>query len=371
MRQPLLLAMGAFFLVAPTGGPTPVARGGFDAPPVSLGPVVADDAAGGGVLLKVMNYNVKGLPWPVTDGRSAELAAIGDRLRAMRTHGATPDVVVLQEAFSSDARAIAARAGYAYVAYGPGRDDVAPASGGQPMPTRYPWRGEGYGAYLSSGLVLMSDYPILGARRAAFPRTACAGYDCLANKGVLLARIAVPGLPVPVEIMTAHMNSRKPTRTPIAHANEAFVRQMAALDRFVAANSDPRLPMIFGADLNLDSDPQRIAALRQSSARWSGGGAGAAATFAICGKPSTRCRPAIGFGAIAQSKRNNDWQLAFASAHVMVRPVSAAIRFAPDPAGLALSDHQAVLVSYRLSVKGHSSAALAQNAEGIKRARPS
>ena len=366
MRQTLLLAIGAFFLAAPTGGSTPVAKDGFDAPPVSLAA-----SHSGGVSLRVMNYNVKGLPWPVIDDRSAELSAIGDRLRAMRLDGTAPDVVVLQEAFSSDARAIAARAGYAHVAYGPSSNDLAPADEERPMPARYPWRGEGYGAYLSSGLVLMSDYPILGTRRAAFPRTACAGYDCLANKGVLLARIAVPGLPVPVEIMTAHMNSRKPTRTPIPHANEAFVRQMAALDRFLAANSDPSLPMIFGADLNLDSDPQRIAALRQSSTRWgeAEGGAGSEATFAICGKPSTRCHPAVGFGAIAQGKRNNDWQLSFASSHVMVRPMSAAIRFAPDPAGLALSDHQAVLVTYRLSVTGNSGAALTQNAQAMKRAR--
>jgi hypothetical protein len=35
----------------------------------------------------------------------------------------------------------------------------------------------------------------------------------------------------------------------------------------------------------------------------------------------------------------------------MVQPVAAAIRFMPDPAGRTLSDHQAVLVSYRLSAR--------------------
>ena len=347
MRHALLVAAGAFFLAAPSGRSEPIAQDGFDASPVLLAAVSAE----GGVALRVMNYNVKGLPWPITSDRSAELAAIGDRLKAMRGRGVGPDVVVLQEAFSSDARAIAARAGYAYVAYGPGRDDVVPGDREKPMPDRYPWRGEGFGPYVSSGLVLMSDYPIAGVRRAAFPRTACAGYDCLANKGVLFARISVPGLAVPVEIMTAHMNSRKPTRTPIAHADEAFARQMATLDRFLAANANPRLPMIFGGDLNLDSDPARIAALRQSSARWHKAprDEDATAIFAVCGKPTLLCRPAIGFAAIAQQKRNNDWQLSFASTRATVQPVAVAIGFMPDPAGRALSDHQAVMVTYRLS----------------------
>ena len=61
------------------------------------------------------------------------------------------------------------------------------------------------------------------------------------------------------------------------------------------------------------------------------------------------CRPAIGFAAIAQQKRNNDWQLSFASTRATVQPVAVAIGFMPDPAGRALSDHQAVMVTYRLS----------------------
>ena len=38
---------------------------------------------------------------------------------------------------------------------------------------------------------------------------ACAGFDCLANKGVLLARIAVPGMAQPLTVANAHLNARK------------------------------------------------------------------------------------------------------------------------------------------------------------------
>lgn len=61
--------------------------------------------------LTVMTYNVKGLPWPVAWGRAAMLDAIGKRLARLRAHGRQPTVVVLQEAFTEDARRIADAAG--------------------------------------------------------------------------------------------------------------------------------------------------------------------------------------------------------------------------------------------------------------------
>ncbi len=53
------------------------------------------------------------------------------------------------------------------------------------------FKGERSGKLLGSGLQLLSDYPILAVRRAPFPAYACAGYDCLANKGILMALVAV------------------------------------------------------------------------------------------------------------------------------------------------------------------------------------
>src|SRR5689334_7647279 len=59
--------------------------------------------------LSVMTYNVKGAPWPVTHGRRRDLREIGDRLHQLRADGRNPHIVLLQEAFSADARAIAQR----------------------------------------------------------------------------------------------------------------------------------------------------------------------------------------------------------------------------------------------------------------------
>ena len=73
--------------------------------------------------LSVLSYNVHGLPWPLTTGRPKALRAIRDRLTAMRAKGDQPHLVLLQEAFSGDAKAIARTTGYKYVVNGPSRDD--------------------------------------------------------------------------------------------------------------------------------------------------------------------------------------------------------------------------------------------------------
>jgi len=58
-----------------------------------------------------MTHNVKDLPWPIAQGRAAAPRAIGDRLAAMRGAGRQPTVVVLQEAFIDEAKAIGDLAG--------------------------------------------------------------------------------------------------------------------------------------------------------------------------------------------------------------------------------------------------------------------
>jgi hypothetical protein len=74
--------------------------------------------------LSVMTYNVHGLPFPIAFQRDPALHEIGTRLTALRRGGQQPHVVLLQEAFTTDAKAIAPLAGYRYVALGPEPKDV-------------------------------------------------------------------------------------------------------------------------------------------------------------------------------------------------------------------------------------------------------
>ena len=341
-------ALAALFALGAPAAPAPIVAA--DSADMALR---LDPAPWGGAPLTVMTYNVHGLPWPVIADRGAALDAIGTRLAALRARGAAPHVVVLQEAFSSAARRIGARSGYRYVLDGPGTDAVSPFPE-TPLPQRYRRRGEGLGAWLTSGLVLLSDYPVVASWQAVFPRSDCAGYDCLANKGVMLARISVPGLALPVDLVTAHVNSRTATHTPLDHADAAYQRQLVLVARFVRDHSDPRLPLIFAGDLNLDSVDLRIAALEGARAGWvaARGDSQGGAVVAICGRRVGPCHLGLGFGSIETGQRNNDWQIFAGGRDVAIRATQARLHFRPDGAGRMLSDHQALIVDYRLALRG-------------------
>ena len=123
--------------------------------------------------LSVLTYNVEGLPVPLAFGRSKAADRIADRLKALRAIGEQPHVVVLQEAFGAAQRAIGEKAGYKYVAFGPDRDlandePMTDADRAFAHDARF-LKGERSGKWASSGLAILSDYPIVAVRKAAFP----------------------------------------------------------------------------------------------------------------------------------------------------------------------------------------------------------
>lgn len=224
-------------------------------------PVLAPQRGDG--TLSVMTYNVKGLPFPLARGRVEALAQIAERLRKLRRNGRQPDVILLQEAFIPEARDIARRAGYAHVATGTEAGDARTDAGDDDFASRAAWmRGEGVGRWLGSGLVILSDHPIIKTRRMAFSDAMCAGFDCLAAKGVLVAWIAVPGRRHPVAIADTHLNARKAAGVSVERTNVAFARQVRAARNFIEANVDARSDLIFGGDFNIGKDGARIAAAR-------------------------------------------------------------------------------------------------------------
>lgn len=201
----------------------------------------------------VMTYNVKGLPWPIASGRGLALSEIGTRLADMRAEGSQPTVVMLQEAFADDAKAIGARAGYRYAEHGP---EAAPATALAPLGEDFAEaaradRGETLSPVLDSGLMIFSDYPIVRTERVAFPRGACAGFDCLASKGVVIAWIALPGFDRPVAFVNTHLNSRRATHVDLARADEAYAWQMHYIAQVVGELVDADTPVIFAGDFNV------------------------------------------------------------------------------------------------------------------------
>ena len=305
--------------------------------------------------LSVMTYNVKGLPWPVALGRDEALSSIGDRLLQLRTLGRQPHVVALQEVFSDEAKTIGRRTGYAHVISGPSAglqgdpptsaSDIAFAAAGR-------WsKGETEGKFVNSGLQILSDYPVIRVRRAAFPSYACAGFDCLANKGVLLVSIVVPGSAVPVDVVTTHLNSRHSAHVPETRSLYAYRRQLAFLGQFVAANHNPASPLILAGDFNMGPDVPRQTSLLST----------------IHGLPAMRGVQRIRDGlsscisADADSiqtsadarwimHRARDWQFIFNGARTHLHADHAAVPFGRESNGTMLSDHMGFAIGYSFAL---------------------
>jgi endonuclease/exonuclease/phosphatase family metal-dependent hydrolase len=341
----LLFAAGA----GAVSSSVPERSGARNSPIPRSGSVASSDSG-----FSVLTYNVHGLPWPLTTGRTEAFARIEERLLRLRSAGAQPHVVVLQEAFSDGAREIGAIAGYRYVVDGPDRDlrgAVEKVDAAYVAAASFT-KGETIGKWEGSGLQILSDYPILAVRRMAFPALACAGYDCLANKGALMVELRVPGQPVPITIVTTHMNSKRSSGVPETRSRLAYELQAAALARFVRENHDVRTPVIFAGDFNASNDQRRQILLGNiagySSARTDVVLASAlqAVSSDIKNWPD-RLREEVAY----ISRRGRDWQFFASGEKVTIAPHRVSIPFGREPNGPMLSDHMGILISYRLKAK--------------------
>lgn len=316
---------------------------------LSLAQPIPARAAGSPVSL--LSFNVHGLPWPLTSGRREAFARIEQRLIAMRHEGIQPHIVVLQEAFTTDAKQIGPKSGYRYVVEGPGRNfrtQVRPSPADQRFATGASfWRGESGIKLEDSGLQILSDYPVLSVREAAFPAFACAGYDCLANKGVLLATVAVPGLPTPVTIVTAHLNSRGASGASNLRSFQAFRRQIAIMDRFIRANHDLAQPMIVAGDFNPSGPVRRAYLMRYFATNWTASpNLPARDALTECFTRTTACNPqAISVDRwLLTHEKDKQFLIGGIATHLVTAGI--AVPFLRESDGSMLSDHIGYSVAY-------------------------
>jgi len=306
--------------------------------------------------LSVLTYNVKGLPWPVAQGRPAALERIGNQLRALHVAGKAPHVVVLQEAFTAEAQAIGVAAGYGYIAQGPTAGDVR-SPGMSEDDEAYAadarwWSGETEGKFVGSGLQVLSSYPVVAVYRMAFPAFACAGFDCLANKGALLVRIAIPDAPTPVDVLTTHLNSRRASRVSDSRSIYAYQRQVTELTRFVRRVHDPRLPLIAAGDFNVGMAlPRRTALLGAVRREWLPGRMVRNALDELAGQHG-----ALEPDAAHAWQRARDWQFYADGTDGRLTLTGVDVPFGRDNAGGMLSDHVGYTARFRLEAAAIGSA---------------
>lgn len=295
--------------------------------------------------VSLMTYNVHGVPWPLAD-RSDDLHAITARLRSMRAAGNQPGIIVLQEAFVADAKAIGAAAGYRYSAFGPSRYSAAmPRSiDGDFAAKGSRLTGERLGKHIDSGLAIFSDYPILKVWRMAYP--VCAGYDCLANKGALAALIAVPGIATPIIVVDTHLNSNKASGAASVRAIYAYRRQLDLFTRFIAMLGADDRPILVAGDFNVGRNLDRRS---HFGLRMLGGEASLQTAVGAC-RIAPKCAVAEPTDMATSIRRAKDWMLYRPSSTMEIRPLGLAAPFGRMADGSMLSDHVGVSVRYRINV---------------------
>lgn len=307
--------------------------------------------------VSVLTYNVKGLPWPLATEREEPLRRIATGLQQLCGDAERPDVVVLQEAFGEAADDFVRRAGYRYVLRGPNADDAELPSSGS-WDERFSEEasimlGEGLDRYLDSGLVILSDRPIELVARGVFPEDACAGYDCLAAKGVVLAQITLgEGLPV-LLVGNTHMNAKNSSGAAPERQLQAYRRQVDLAAEFVRQYRDDRLPFVFSGDFNMGTVRERRDHLF-ASALDVGDENDGLRVLASQGHRSVGIDEVIRHGA--------DYQFYFSSPQWSLEATKTSIPFGAANANKELSDHVGFVVRYRLTPAMDAPYLEAQNA---------
>ncbi|WP_257539619.1 endonuclease/exonuclease/phosphatase family protein [Sphingobium sp. CFD-1] len=300
--------------------------------------------------LSVMTYNIHGAPWPVAWDRPAKLASIATTLRVLRREGRNPHIVVLQEAFTQEAQSVGRAAGYRYIADGPSADMAGAAIPGDahlaPSSSDFWMKGEGIGKYVGSGLQILSDYPVMEVHRVAYPASACAGYDCLANKGALMAAIRLPGYPVPIDVVTTHLNSRHASKVSDGRSFRAFRLQIACLTDFIRKRHSPERTLIVAGDFNVGRVmARRTALLTDAGTRWLANGDVLRDAYGAADK----ARIVLSSDALFSRNRAKDWVFYAPGQATDMNLLKIDVPFGHAANGSMLSDHVGYTAIFRLS----------------------
>lgn len=296
--------------------------------------------------ISVLIYNVEGLPWPARKNRKPSLSMIGDTLHTMRARGTGPDVVMLQEAFTPAARDVLKRAGYANIVSGPARKARRDLDAADIDPefrqARRRKKGERFGRLLNSGLYIASDLPLGLVSAQPFSRRACAGFDCLANKGGLAAELLLPGMPDRLVLFTTHLNSQRAARISLDRAREAHGYQLEENALMIEAARETTAPLIMGGDFNMRRDAERFEAFAARQPY--------SIVHRFCIERPDICAASLSFDGDEPWMDTQDLQAFDNGRNVEIIPIKIAAMF-DGLRGERLSDHDGLLVTYELRWK--------------------
>ncbi|MDZ4382889.1 MAG: endonuclease/exonuclease/phosphatase family protein [Parvibaculum sp.] len=315
------------------------------APPAQVASSAADDTSTHQTF-SVLTYNVEGLAWPARTNRGPRLRLIADKIAAMRAAGTAPDIILLQEVFSREAIAIARRSGYQNAIPGPARSDKRTIARThvdlKHAKNRRITKGERwFGKRAHSGLYILTDFPVVATASEPFSPRACAGYDCLANKGVAMVRLAIPQAGTHIDVFNTHLNSRRAAKVRLQRADNAHRYQVEEASEFLRIHREDRGPAIYGGDFNMRNAPRRFEVF-----------AGAKPAFELvhryCARNRGRCDVRKSWDGDEPWMDTQDLQLFSHGDGIELWPTRVDTMFDEPAGGKTLADHDGLLVTYEL-----------------------
>ena len=306
-------------------------------PPILL----ADDGLTASTRIDVLTYNVEGLPRRVRKGRSDPLRQIGAHLAALRRAGTAPDIVMFQEVFSRSAGNAVLAGGYPSLAPGPSAGDRQPPPVSRSLPGRPKIRRGELGIKLaSSGLLIAGEFPFLEYRARPFAKGSCAGFDCLSNKGMVFARVAIPGVPGAIDLYNTHMNAMRASKVAEPRYHAAHAKQVREITDFIASTGDAGHPRLFGGDFNMRHSERRFAEFSRLQPL--------TLVHRYCIENVGQCDVLMSWDGDEPWMDTQDLQLFSPGNAVSIRPVRVQSMFDGGAGGPLLSDHEGFRVTYEL-----------------------
>ncbi len=164
----------------------------------------------------------------------------------------------------------------------------------------------------------------------------------MANKGVLLAAIQIPGVPEPIEIFTTHMNSKDASGVSSKRSRIAHNFQVDEVrDYLFAEINDDGRALIAGGDFNTRGDRKRLEYLTRDDHE--------PIVRFYCNQSEGRCDIRISYDGDEPWLDTQDLQVFFPGDRIDVRPIAIEALFDEPVDGKKLSDHDAYLVEYRVT----------------------
>ena len=306
-------------------------------------PIMQDGSSEASVRISLLTYNVAGLPWPKRAGTRTAMARIAAAWPE-EFGEQSPDITVLQETFVPAATSLPSQIGYAHWVRGPRRGDridplIEPAARDFRKARRLR-KGERFGTFVGSGLLLATDLAILRNVTQPFGRQSCAGYDCLSNKGVQLVEIAIPGMPEPLFVLNAHLNSNGAAGVPSEHSLYAYQRQVREIEMLLEAEWAGRGPLIVAGDFNARGNLDRFGEADEKVL--------GELAHRFCINRPDRCAVAMSWDSDEPWMDTQDLQGFRAGRLVSLQPVAIRARFDRPYDGEMLSDHDGLEVVWEL-----------------------